>query len=155
LIVVNGDKGDYSCGSRGYHGVRIFQRTAEGKFAERFFFPLYGAYGAQAADFDNDGDLDLAAISFFPDYDRAPDEGFVYLRNDGNWRFQPFTIEHSRQGRWIVLDAGDIDGDKDIDIVLGSFVRGPRTIRIPSAIERQWETQRLAVLLLENTLRTP
>jgi hypothetical protein len=153
LIVVNGDKGDYPCGSRGYHGVRIFQRTEAEKFTERFFFPLYGAYGAKAADFDNDGDLDLALISFFPDYDRAPDEGFVYLRNDGGWRFQPFVIEHSQQGRWIVMDAGDIDGDTDVDIVLGSFVRGPRTSRIPSSLERQWETQRLSVLLLENTLR--
>jgi hypothetical protein len=155
LIVVNGDKGDYAGGSRGYHGVRIFQRTDGEKFAERFFFPLYGAYGVKAADFDKDGDLDLALISFFPDYDRAPDEGFVYLRNDGGWRFQPFVMEHSQQGRWIVLDAGDIDGDKDVDIVMGSFVRGPRTIKIPTALERQWETQRLSVLLLENTLRTP
>jgi hypothetical protein len=155
LIVVNGDKGDYPCGSRGYHGVRIFQRTDAEKFTERFFFPLYGAYGVKAADFDNDGDIDLALISFFPDYDRAPDEGFVYLRNDGGWRFQPFVMEHSQQGRWIVLDAGDIDGDGDMDIVLGSFVRGPRTIQIPSSIERQWETRRLSVLLLENTLRTP
>ena len=153
IIVVNGDKGDYPCGSRGYHGIRIFQRTAPEKFTERFFFPLYGAYGVKAADFDHDGDLDLALISFFPDYDRAPDEGFVYLRNDGGWRFQPFVMEQSNQGRWIVLDAGDIDGDTDVDIVLGSFVRGPRTIRIPPALERQWETQRLSVLLLENTLR--
>jgi hypothetical protein len=154
LIVVNGDKGDYSCGSRGYHGVRIFERTAAEKVTERFFFPLYGAYGAKAADFDNDGDIDLALISFFPDYVRAPDEAFVYLRNDGGWQFQPFVMEQSKQGRWIVLDAGDIDGDKDVDIVLGSFVRGPRTIQIPSALEREWETRRLSVLLLENTLRT-
>jgi hypothetical protein len=155
LIVVNGDKGDYPCGSRGYHGVRIFQRTEAEEFAERFFFPLYGAYGVKAADFDKDGDLDLALISFFPDYDRAPDEGFVFLRNDGDWRFQPFVMKHSQRGRWIVLDAGDVDGDTDLDIVLGSFVRGPRTIRIPSSIESQWETNRLSVLLLENRLRTP
>ena len=154
LIVVNGDKGDYSCGSRGYHGVRIFQRTAPEKFTERFFFPLYGAYGVKAADFDNDHDLDLALVSFFPDYDRAPDEGFVYLRNDGGWRFQPFVMEQSKQGRWIVLDAGDIDGDADVDIVLGSFVRGPRTIRFPQGLERQWETRRVSVMLLENTLRS-
>ena len=154
LIVVNGDKGDYSCGSRGYHGVRIFQRTAPEKFTERFFFPLYGAYGVKAADFDDDHDLDLALVSFFPDHDRAPDEGFVYLRNDGGWRFQPFVIDQSNQGRWIVLDAGDIDGDTDIDIVLGSFVRGPRTVRIPPALEREWESKRLSILLLENTLRS-
>jgi len=155
LIVVNGDKGDYPCGSRGYHGVRIFQQTEPENFTQRFFFPLYGAYGVKAADFDQDGDLDLALISFFPDYDRAPDEGFVYLRNDGGWSFQPFTMEMevSQQGRWIVLDAGDIDGDGDTDILLGSFVRGPKTIPIPPRLEREWETRRRSVLLLENQLR--
>jgi hypothetical protein len=155
LIVVNGDKGDYPCGSRGYHGVRIFQRTAAEEFKERFFFPLYGAYGVKVADFDNDGDLDLALIAFFPDYDRAPNEGFVYLRNDGGWRFTPWVMEHSQQGRWIVVEVGDVDGDGDIDILLGSFVRGPRTIRIPSTLEREWEERRLSVMLLENQLRTP
>ena len=155
LIVVNGDKGDYPCGARGYHGVRIFQQTGSETFTERFFFPLYGAYGVKAADFDQDGDIDLAVIAFFPEYERAPEEGFVYLRNDGGWRFQPFVLESSRQGRWIVLDAGDIDGDGDIDIVLGSFVRGPRTIPIPPALEQEWEKRRLSVLLLENQLRTP
>jgi hypothetical protein len=63
-------------------------------------------------------------------------------------------MEQPNKGRWIVLDAGDIDGDTDVDIVLGSFVRGPRTIRIPPALEQQWEAQRLSVLLLENTLRS-
>ena len=154
LIVVSGDKGDYPCGSRGYHGLRIFQQTDAAEFTERFFFPLYGAYGVKAADFDKDGDIDLALIAFFPDYDRAPDEGFVYLRNDGGWRFQPLVMEHSQRGRWIVLDAGDVDGDTDVDIVLGSFVRGPRTIQIPSSLASEWETRRLSVLLLENTLRT-
>jgi hypothetical protein len=53
-----------------------------------------------------------------------------------------------------VLDAGDIDGDADTDILLGSFVRGPKTIPIPPRLEREWETRRLSVLLLENQLRT-
>ena len=64
-----------------------------------------------SADFDGDGDLDIAAISYFPDYAKHPDEGFVYLRNDGDWHFQPFVLREARQGRWLVMDAGDIDGD--------------------------------------------
>ena len=44
---------------------------------------MYGAFGARAADFDNDGDLDIAAISFYPDFEIEKRESFVYLQNNG------------------------------------------------------------------------
>jgi hypothetical protein len=38
-----------------------------------------------ARDYDGDGDLDIAAISFFADYASPQEEGFVYLKNEGNF----------------------------------------------------------------------
>ena len=38
-------------------------------FREAWFFPLNGAYKAVAPDFNKDGNMDIAAISYFPDYD--------------------------------------------------------------------------------------
>ena len=72
-------------------------------------------------DYDNDGDLDIAVISFFADYARQPEEGFVYLENKGNFKFQPYTISETSKGRWLTMDAGDLDGDGRVDIVLGNF----------------------------------
>jgi hypothetical protein len=50
----------------------------------------------------------------------------------------------------MTLDAGDLDGDGDIDLALGSFVRGPTTQPVPAALEARWRTNGAAVLLLEN-----
>ena len=61
---------------------------------------MNGCYKAAARDFDNDGDLDIASISFFADYIRRPGEGFVYLKNNGNLRFKAYTCKEAMQGRW-------------------------------------------------------
>jgi hypothetical protein len=114
---------------------------------------MNGAYGVFAADFDGDGDLDIAAISWFPDYEKYPDEGFVYLRNDGGGRFQPFVLPETRQGRWLVMDVADLDGDGDPDVVMGSFPEGPRTTFIPEEVLNGWATNRVSVMILENTSR--
>jgi hypothetical protein len=153
LLIANGDNGDYKSKPKAYHGLRLYRGDGHGHFTERWFYPLNGAYGVHAADFDGDGDLDIAAISYFPDYEKYPDESFVYLRNDGDGQIQPFVLREARQGRWLVMDAGDIDGDGDIDIVLGSFPQGPRTTFIPQDLWRDWETNRVSVMILENATR--
>jgi hypothetical protein len=155
LLTVNGDNGDNgesSAPPKPYHGLRIYLNE-RGKFTERRFFPLHGAYGARVKDFDGDGDLDIAAISYFPDYGRSPEESFVYFENTGNLVFQPASIPQHAAGRWITMDAGDFDGDGDEDIVLGSLVLGPTSIPIPPTIAEKWRLNAPAILLLENTSR--
>ncbi len=75
------------------------------------------AYNAVVEDFDQDGDRDIAAISFFPDFKNSPEESFVYLENDGFNHFSPSTFEKVNKGRWIVMDASDYDKDGDTDLV--------------------------------------
>lgn len=148
LLTANGDNGDNPTPGKAYHGVRLYLNAGKNRFNENYFYPLEGAYKALAADFDLDGDLDLAAISFYPDYSR---ENFVLLENDGGLRFKAFTMEEAGTGRWMVMDAGDLDGDGDADIVLGSFVMGPTTIPTPATLRERWKNEGAAVLILENT----
>lgn len=120
IIYTAGDNADYLPLRKPYHGIRIFKNEGEGQFREALFYPYQGAYKAIPADFDQDGDLDMAAISFFPDFARQ-ESGFLYLENQGDGQFSPKTFAQSSMGRWISMDAADVDQDGDLDIVLGSL----------------------------------
>jgi hypothetical protein len=150
LLVANGDNGDFALPLKSYHGVRLYLNDGRNHFREAFFYPMHGACKAVARDFDGDGDLDVAAIAFYPDFEQERPESFVYLENLGGMKFDVSTCAEGNAGRWMVMDAGDLDGDGGDDIVLGSFVRGPTTVPVPLALREYWRTNGAVVLLLEN-----
>jgi hypothetical protein len=125
IVYTCGDNADYSAVFKPYHGVYVFINDGHNRFSQTFFYPVDGCYKALARDFDGDGDLDLAVIAYFADYIRQPDEGFVYLENEGRMRFKPYTVPAARVGRWLTMAAGDVDGDGRTDLVLGNFSLGP------------------------------
>ena len=153
VLVANGDNVDsdpYNT-PKNYHGLRIYLNRGGMRFEEAYFYPMYGAFIARAADFDNDGDLDIAAISFYPDYSSERQEAFTYLENHGRFEFTPFTNEAVMQGRWMTMDVGDIDGDDDVDVVLGGGYLRVGMFAYPELYEQLVQTGP-AVLLLKNTL---
>jgi len=124
ILYTCGDNGDYSPVLKPYHGVYVFLNDGHNHFKQNFFFHINGCYKAIANDFDGDGDMDIATISFFADYANRPEEGFVYLENkDGS--FHPHSISATQRGRWLTMEAGDFDGDGKVDLVLGNFTMGP------------------------------
>jgi len=154
LLVTNGDNADFNTSpTKPYHGIRIYLNRGNLRFEEAWFFHLNGAYKAIARDFDQDGDLDIAAISFFPDYDHSPRESFVYLENQGGLRFSASTFRECISGRWLTMDAGDLDGDGDDDLALGSLVKVPTPV--PDFLKKTWDEQGPSVLILKNNLHKP
>jgi FG-GAP-like repeat len=151
IVASNGDNGDYPPILKPYHGIRIYLNNGRNQFSEKLFLPLHGVGKVIARDFDVDGDLDLASISYFPDYDKTPGESFIYWRNAGNLEFSPLSFAESTAGRWLTMDANDLDGDGDVDIVLGnaSFSLG----NIPAAYMKKWNAYSPSVLILRNQLR--
>ena len=152
IMYVCGDNADYSTMLKDYHGVYIYVNEGDHQYTLAYFFPMNGAYKALARDFDLDGDLDIAAISFFPDYGRYPEESFVYLENQGKFSFASSSFPQATRGRWITMDAGDMDGDGDIDLALGSFVDFYPENDTTGLYER-WMTEGPSMIVLENTIR--
>ncbi|ARK12370.1 VCBS repeat-containing protein [Fibrella sp. ES10-3-2-2] len=148
ILYTNGDNGDKSYSLKAFHGVRVFINDGHFKFKQTLFYPLYGAQQAVARDFDQDGDLDIAAISFFPNYDKSPVESFVYLENQGNFKLKARTFPHPEQGHWMVMEVGDVDQDGDDDLLLGSFFRA--ITPTPKPLLTQWFTAGKGILLLKN-----
>ena len=150
IIYTNGDNADYPPINKPYHGIRIFENNGNRQFKEVLFYPLQGAYQAIPKDFDQDGDLDIAAISFFPDFQHHPEESFVFLENKGDWQFKAQTFPQNNLGRWLVMDSGDLDKDGDLDILLGALTFEV----IPDlGLVDQWVEKGIPFVLLENLTR--
>ncbi len=152
ILYTNGDNADSSPILKNYHGIRIFEAVSPVSFEEVFFYPMYGAFGAHAADFDQNGILDIAAISYFPDYVSAADEGFVLLKGEGNYVYSAHTFENAGLGRWLVMDTGDVDGDADIDILLGSNI-GFGPAGDTQELFAAWTAGQRSIVWLENETR--
>ncbi len=148
IIATCGDNGDYSIILKPYHGIRIYLNDKQDKFTEYQFLPVHGAQKAIPADFDGDGDLDIASIAFFPDYENHPYESFIYWENNGDNTFKQFSFSKSLHGRWITMDVADADGDGDMDIVLGNafFTLG----NIPKKVKEVWSKKLVSTTMLEN-----
>lgn len=148
ILYTNGDNNDISPILKPYHGVRIFLNDGHQQFKESWFYPMYGASWAMARDFDEDGDLDIAALSFFPDFKHYPEQGFIYFENRGN-KFFPFITPESVSGRWLVMEVADVDHDRDLDILLGALDFKP-----PGGGNfEEWKKHPTSLLLLKNKLR--
>jgi hypothetical protein len=154
ILACNGDNGDFTGHvppMRPYHGLRIYQNDGQGKFVENFFMPINGCYKAIALDFDLDGDKDMAVISFYPDYRRSPRESFLYLESVGERQFRAYSFDASFSGRWITMDANDLDGDGAPDIVLGAHNQGPTFV--PGKLQERWAAVGPSVIILRNTIK--
>ncbi len=125
IVYTCGDNADYSKILKPFHGVYVFLNDGANNFKQSYFYPINGAFKVLARDFDGDGKQDLAVISFFADYENTPNEGFIYFINKGNNAFETHALSATNAGRWITMDAGDVDGDGKPDIVLGNFSVAP------------------------------
>ena len=151
ILYTNGDNADYSAILKPYHGVHIFLNNGTNEFKESWFYPMHGASQARIADFDRDGDLDIAAVSFFPDFKNHPEQGFIYFENSPQG-FKPQITRLANKGRWITLEAFDYDHDGDKDILLGSLTF-PNLV--PQDLMAKWAADQISILLIQNKLNHP
>jgi len=135
------------------HGISVWLGDGRGDFVEQRVHDLNRARRVVAGDFDGDGDVDIAAVGYSGRPEAAEREGFVLLRNQGENGFQPFGLEQGGDACWSDLDAGDLDGDGDLDLVL--VARHPGNAGAPAPLLERWMKARLALLVLRNERARP
>jgi hypothetical protein len=149
ILHTSGDNADYSPVLKPYHGLRIFLNSGANDFKEHWFYPMHGASQARVNDFDGDGDPDIAAISFFPDFEKHPEHGFIYFENTPQG-FVPQITSLARKGRWITMEMSDVDSDGDFDLVLGSLAF---PTQVPADLLTEWGSKKYDLLFLKNNLQ--
>ena len=140
ILVSNGDNADYSFSKKAFHGVHLYVNDGRNNFKEAYFYPAYGASKTIARDFDQDGDLDMALIAFFAENDKGKNEGFLYFQNQGNLTFKVSNLGIEEGPHYIVMDAGDVDKDGDLDILLGNYQFGKRKpgAKVPPGLQMHY-----------------
>ncbi|WP_336514727.1 VCBS repeat-containing protein [Pollutibacter soli] len=150
IIHTSGDNGDFSQVLKPYHGIYIYVNKGDNKFEQQFFYPINGCFKSVTRDFDHDGDMDIASIAYFADYAKAPEEGFVFFENLGHLKFKINSIPAAEKGRWLCMDAGDLDRDGKEDLLLGNMSLGPTVV--PSATD--WRIGPSFMVLMNKHLKT-
>ncbi|MBT8315030.1 MAG: VCBS repeat-containing protein [Maribacter sp.] len=152
IVTVHGDNADKTYTPKPYHGMRLHINDGNNNYEEKYFYPMNGATRIISRDFDKDGDFDFGLLSTFPDYENANEPSFIYLENKSTdpIRFEEFSFKESNFARWLLMDAGDVDGDGDEDIILSAF---PYALTpVPEEQSNFWKEKSTDLMVLENNL---
>ncbi|MEW4922883.1 VCBS repeat-containing protein [Algibacter sp. 2305UL17-15] len=154
IICSSGDSDDFASALKPYHGVRLFENLGENNFNQVWFHKQEGAYGTACADYDNDGDIDIASIGYYASLQHKDEEGFLYFENvstkDEKWKFKTYAFPNTSNNCFMLVKAKDIDDDGDMDILLGSnssIFSGNRK----QEIDTLWERKGGVITILKNT----
>lgn len=153
IVTTNGDNYDDAHGSplKPYHGIRVYRNAGVLTFEAPIVLAMHGVIDVLSADFDIDGDLDLLAVSAFPDPRIRPYESVVLFEQIRPLEFAPLAIAEAGGSRWVAAAGVDMEGDGDLDIVLA----GANTST--TRADRRWSAlagpdPRIMVLLRNKTI---
>ncbi len=132
VVAVNGDTLDNSV-LKPFHGVYWLENQGTYPFTFHSLATLAGATKVRTADLDGDGDLDVAASSFLPQFPMATSrkplnlESLIWIEQTAPRRFERHSLEtlHCDHPS---LEVGDYDGDGDVDLVTGNFAVSPEKL---------------------------
>lgn len=154
IICSSGDSDDFASALKPYHGVRIFENLGNHKYNQVWFHKQEGAYGTACADYDNDGDMDIASIGYYASLKNKGKEAFIYFENvstpKSKWKFKAFSPLKTNNNCYMLIRSKDIDNDGDLDIILGSnahIFSGKRK----DLINYNWQRNGGIITVLRNT----
>ena len=117
ILYTNGDAFDYiPPQGRPWHGVQWLENKGDLKFEYHRLCTFNGATNVRAADFDNDGDLDLVAVSAFNNWNVPESASFIMLENDGNMNFTKWEIA-GKPTHLLCCEPGDFNKNGLMDVI--------------------------------------
>lgn len=122
VLYCNGDTLDSNL-VKPYHGVHLLLNEGRFPYADRKILSLPGASDSAVADFDQDGDLDIACSAYLPRHllGQLPTgtyDSLCWMEQTGPLVFEPHAIETGTVGH-LGLVAGDFDGNGTTDLAVG------------------------------------
>ena len=121
ILYTNGDAFDYiPPQGRPWHGVNVLMNNGDLKFRFRRLCLFTGATNVRAADIDNDGDIDLFAVSAWNLWDEPESRSLIWLENTGDNNFIRHEIANDPT-HLICCEPGDLNNDGHIDLVTGGM----------------------------------
>ncbi len=110
-----------------YHGVRWIRNLGDGRWETRELGMLIGAMQTAVADFDMDGDLDIAAVGLFPLSNRDSKgktyDSVCWWEQKENLEFVRHSVERDRCLHSSCA-AHDMDGDGRPELIVGEWAEG-------------------------------
>ncbi|CAN5303995.1 VCBS repeat-containing protein [soil metagenome] len=128
VILANGDSLDAPFILKPYHGLTWLKNLGSYPFTPQRLTDCYGAGSPITADFDGDGRLDIAIVSFLPGDSfptRVADrlDSVALLMQVEKGKFVRQSVETGICDH-LTCAAGDLNGNGKPDLVIGNYVRG-------------------------------
>ena len=134
VLYTNGDMYD-SYELKPSHGVRWLENQGQDGWHRHELTTMPGVHRALAADFNNDGLLDIAACALVPSrsmdsYTGPALDSLIWLEQTPNRQFIRHVLE-TGECEHATLEVGDFDADGDIDLAVGTMSEGVRQGALP------------------------
>jgi len=125
ILYANGDAFDYiPPQGKPWHGLQWFENKGNIEFEYHRICDLVGAYSLRPADADQDGDLDLFAVSAFNLWEDPEAQSFIWLENVGDMEYIRRDVTNDPT-HLIVMEPGDFNKDGLMDFVTGGMYPYP------------------------------
>lgn len=121
VLYSNGDAFDYAPPTgRNWNGLQWLENTGGLSFRYHRVGDFPGASSPQAADVDDDGDIDIVVVSAYNEWSRPGALSLALFENDGAMNFTLRPIAGTPT-HLITLAVGDVTGTDTVDFVTGGM----------------------------------